>query len=177
LIFFTQRPAPLIHLAYSPSRDLLLLAKPEKPLLWSLRILGFPLQPAIDQQSSLSAGQNLISSLTSLSPTTHQPFLSQLTKTKKTRQPQPALHLPRSLYLTTRKKPTSSVFFPFSLLNSKSHRQAAARPATTIPFPSSDAPFLVIPPCRRPPETEKKVKQRKKQIYRRNISKKREDRE
>jgi hypothetical protein len=42
-------------------------------LLWPLRILGFPLQPAIDQQSPLSVGQNQISSLTSSSPT--EPFL------------------------------------------------------------------------------------------------------
>ena len=42
-----------------------------------------------------------------------------------------------------------------------SHGQVAVKPGTVVPFPSSDAPFSVIPPCRRPPEIEKKVKQRK----------------
>jgi hypothetical protein len=48
---------------------------------------------------------------------------------------------------------------------------------TTTDKQQQGQPPPVIPPCRRPPETEKKVKQRKKQIYRRNISKKGEDRE
>jgi hypothetical protein len=76
------------------------------------------------------------------------------------------------LFISNLKEATSSVFFPFGFLNSNGHGQAAARPATAVPFPSSDAPFSFIPPCRRPPETEKKVKQRKnRSIEETNIKK------
>jgi hypothetical protein len=37
--------------------------------------------------------------------------------------------------------PFQQIFFPFSLLNSNGDGQAAVRPATAVPFPSSDAPF------------------------------------
>jgi hypothetical protein len=96
-------------------------------LLWPLRILGFPLQPAIDQQSPLSFVQNQISSLTSSSPT--EPFFCLLPIAK---------HLPRFPHLTLPDSPLISISF-------RQERERERAPKTSphpgIPF---SRPFLPL---------------------------------